>query len=87
MTGPNNHFEDLAFATAERLLHDTQVLIDQYGPEKGQQIAERALSALAYRTLRDESGTQPLNASEKEAVAYAVKLALATLQSDRTAPH
>jgi hypothetical protein len=85
MIKSQNHFEDLVHATAERFLYDTQALINQYGPEEGQQIAEKVLTALAKTALDADPKEQPLNNSERQAVAYAVKLALATLKSDRGA--
>jgi hypothetical protein len=49
----NDHADDLAQATIERLLWDIQALIDQYGPEEGQHIAERTLTSTAKMTLHD----------------------------------
>lgn len=84
MTRSNDHLESLAKITAERLLYDTQALIDQYGPDEGQRIAEKALTAMAEASLDGTSRMQPLDDREKKAVAYAVKLALATLRAETT---
>jgi hypothetical protein len=83
MRESSDQFDSLAQATAERLLWDIQSLMDQYGPEEGQRIAERTLASIAkMTTLNDVPEMQPLNDQERKAVAYAVKLALATMKAD-----
>lgn len=87
MSVSNYQLEDLAQATVERLMWDIQALIDQYGPEKGQDIAEKTLVSIAKMALNDAPQMQPMSDLERRAVAYAVKLALATVKADEKSPN
>jgi hypothetical protein len=82
MTASKDQFEDLAQATAERFLWDIQALISQYGSEEGARIAERTLVSITKMALDNAPQMHPLNDLERKAIAYAAKLALATVKAD-----